>query len=425
MARILIVDNSPPVVQLLGAILKVEGHEVESVLDSGKAIDLLRKQAFDLLICEVGMSGVDGIQLLKQARAADPALAVIMLALHGSVQTAAESMKYGAYDYVVKPFRVEEMQLIVRRALAHRASESQAVAAADLLWLDRHLEDVVALSPSMVDVFKMAVRVAPTDATVLIFGEDGVGKETVARAIHTCSRRSGKPYQSVNCAAFPGSVIDDVIFAKDESAGPADLAPHVGVFESARGGTLFVDQIGELPLKVQEKLVRAIRDGEAAQKEMGGKGSEAFCVPRLLAAASGSLAPAVEAGRFLPELHARLCAITISIAPLRERRADILSLAAHFLKKAYAGGGRYTLAPDAQAAIEGYTWPGNVRELEHAIRHAIMFSQSAVITAGDLPPSIRNIAASSTARQVMGEDFRGEALKAFLKSKKSDYVSGR
>ncbi len=421
MARIILVDDEPTILSVLGTILKAEGHEVTPALGGDKALSLLKTQAFDLMLCDIRMTPVDGMEILRQSRGLCPSMGVIMLTAHGSVETAIGAMKFGAFDYVTKPFKVDELLITVQRALDFNRALAENETLKARLQTQYRLENIVAESAAMQSVCEMIRKVAPTDATILIYGESGTGKEIVAKAIHACSRRHDKPFLAVNCAALPEPLLESEMFGHVRGAFTGASANKPGLFEAASGGTIFLDEISSMPLSIQGKLLRVLQEKEVRKL---GSNENVSVDTRVLAATNTRLETLMKTGAFREDLYYRISVIPLEISPLRERREDIMPLAFHFLRKNSQGEGEpYSLAPDTRAAIESYTWPGNVRELENAISHALTFAKGRVITRDTLPAKLLTAVPEQAATLLIPtDDFRGRSLKAFLRAKEREYL---
>jgi DNA-binding NtrC family response regulator len=426
MARILLVDDEPSILNVLSTLLKQEGHEAIPIRGGEKAQDILRGENFDLMISDIRMSPVDGMQLLVQAHKEKPGMAVIMLTAYGSVETAVEAMKQGAFDYVTKPFKVDELLITVERALQYRNVLAENVQLKQQLESRYRFENIVAESPAMRKVCEMIERVAPTDTTVMILGESGTGKELVAKAIHAHSNRKNKNFLPINCAALPEPLLESEMFGHVKGAFTGATANKEGLFESAAGGTIFLDEIGTMPMSIQAKLLRVLQDRQV--RRVGGNDSVSVDV-RVLAATNERLERLIGDGRFREDLYYRLSVIPIEIPPLRERPEDIMPLVYHFMRR-FVGEGKDlpNIEPDAQVVIEKYQWPGNVRELENAMRHALTFAKENKVTRADLPAKIVTSAAAGPAVPGLSgvgkpEDFRGKSLKSFLRAKEKEFLS--
>jgi DNA-binding NtrC family response regulator len=425
MARILLVDDEPSILNVLSTLLKQEGHDAVPVRGGEKAMDILKTDHFDLMISDIRMVPVDGMELLKFARREKPSMAVIMLTAYGSVETAVEAMKEGAFDYVTKPFKVDELLITVERALRYHNVLKENVQLKAQLESRYRFDNIVAESPAMRKVCEMIERVAPTDTTVLILGESGVGKEVVAKAIHAQSSRRNKSFMPINCAALPEPLLESELFGHVKGAFTGATTSKEGLFEAAGGGTLFLDEIGTMPANLQAKLLRVLQDKQV--RKVGGTESIGVDV-RVLAATNDRLERLIAEGKFREDLYYRLSVIPIEIAPLRERPEDILPLVFHMMRKELGQDKEPpTLEPDAQLIMEKYPWPGNVRELENAIRHALTFAREGKITKDVLPAKmVGYVAAGGTGVGFgidRGEDYRGKSLKGFLRQKEKEYLA--
>ncbi|MBN1557307.1 MAG: sigma-54-dependent Fis family transcriptional regulator [Lentisphaerae bacterium] len=423
MPRILLVDDEPSILSVLSTLLKAEGYEVASALGGEKARELMRSERFDLMISDVRMSPVNGMDLLRLAHDELPAMPVIMLTAHGSVETAIEALKLGAFDYVTKPFKVDELLITVQRAIDYNRALVENEDLRAQLDARYHLENIVAKSAAMRNVCEMIKKVAPTDTTVLIYGESGTGKELVARAIHAYSPQRDKDFLAVNCAALPETLLESEMFGHVKGAFTGASADKVGLFEEANGSTIFLDEIGSMPLSIQGKLLRVLQ-----QKEIRRVGSNKTISinARVLAATNTDLEDMISRNQFREDLYYRLSVIPIEIKPLRERPEDILPLVYHVMRKDTPDAkSPPTLDPRVCGVLEAYAWPGNVRELENAIKHAMTFAHENRITLDVLPPKIAAApsappAATRTPHPAGVE--KGQSLKAFLRDKEREYL---
>ena len=422
MSRILLVDDEPSILSVLSTLLKAEGYEVQAALGGEKATDLLHAEAFDLMIADIRMSPVNGMELLKMAHDQCPAMSVIMLTAYGSVETAIEALKLGAFDYVTKPFKVDELLITVQRALEYNKALSENEDLRAQLTTRYRLENIVAESSSMQSVCEMIKRVAPTDTTVLIYGESGTGKELVAKAIHLHSNRKTKRFVAVNCAALPEPLLESEMFGHVKGSFTGASSDKVGLFEAANGGTILLDEIGSMPMAIQGKLLRVLQEREIRRV---GSNENIRIDTRVLAATNTRLEKLVKEGRCREDLYYRLSVIPIEIAPLRVRTEDIMPLVYHVLKKETAQGKQPpAIEPDVCALLESYAWPGNIRELENAIKHAMTFAQDNRITKDVLPPRIQNAPISEMQHPASSDvdADKCKSLKAFLRSKEKEYL---
>ena len=394
--RVLVAEDDRVARDLLCEILRGEGYEVDTVDDGMGAIE--RAQAgdgrYDLVVSDVRMERSGGFDVLAAFTAKAPATPVILITAFGDVTGAIEAIQRGAYDYVSKPFNIEELRLTVARALERRrlvATQKSAPSESKT-----HLQDIVGKSAVMLEVYKLVARVAASTATVLVEGESGTGKELVARAIHTHSPRAGAPFVPVNCTALTESLLESELFGHARGAFTGAVAAKRGLFEAANGGTMFLDEIGDMGPKMQAQLLRTLQDGEV--KPVGG--SEPIRVDvRLVCATNKDLDAEVKAGRFREDLYFRINVVSIALPPLRDRREDVPILVAHFLAKMARRERREaaTLSPEALKLLATYTWPGNVRELENAIERAVAVAKGNVVLPSDLPPEVGGGAGSAAA----------------------------
>jgi DNA-binding NtrC family response regulator len=403
MSQILIVEDDKVARELLDEILRREGHTVEALPSGDEAIGRAGKRDYDLVISDVRLgdsaSGFDVLAAFQQRAAETP---VILITAFGDVTGAMAAIQKGAYDYVSKPFNVGELTLTVSRALERtRLLEENRAARAREGDKPPHIESIVGASPAMLDVYKMVARVAPTMSSVLVVGESGTGKELVARAIHTHSPRANGPFVAVNCTALTESLLESELFGHAKGAFTGAVASKRGIFEEAQGGTVFLDEIGDVAAKMQAQLLRVLQEGEI--RRVGG--TEAIKVDvRVVAATNRELEDEVKAGRFREDLYFRINVVSIRLPPLRERPSDIPLLVDHFLAK-YAARERRSDAGVAQAAmalLQRYAWPGNVRELENVIERALALSKDGVILPSDLPPEIAHEAAAAASAATGG-----------------------
>jgi len=422
MPRLIIVDDEPSTLSVLTTLLKAEGYDVTSALGGEQARDLLRDEEYDLMLCDIRMSPINGMELLKIAHDQYPGMSVIMLTAYGSVKTAIEALRLGAFDYVTKPFKVDELIYTIQRAIEYNRAITENADLKAQLGTRYRLESIVAESESMKNVCEMVKKVAPTDATVLISGESGTGKEVVAKAIHACSRRQDRSFLPVNCAALPEPLLESEMFGHVKGAFTGASQNKEGLFEAASGGTILLDEIGSMPLSIQSKLLRVLQEREV--RRVGSNETRPIDA-RVLAATNEPLKKLMEEGKFREDLYYRLSVISIELEPLRSRKEDILPIAYHILRKETPDGAQPpALEPEVCAILEAYHWPGNVRELENAVKHAITFASSNRIGKDDLPPKIAAtpVVSSAEASATAGDGDRGKSLKAFLRAKEQEYL---
>ena len=419
MAKILIVDDEPRILLLMQGLLRANGYEVEAARDGNAALDIVRKGGVDITVTDLRMAPMDGMTLFREIKAIAPGMPVVLLTAYATVETAIEAMKGGVFDYLTKPFKVDDMIACLKRA---EASLSGSVAAAATVPADEpsryRFENLIASSPAMVSVCDMIQKVAPTAATVLINGESGTGKEVIAKTIHRNSTRASKPLVAVNCAAIPENLLESEMFGHVKGSFTGAVSDKEGLFKAANGGTLFLDEISSMPLILQGKLLRALQEHEI--RRVGGTKSIPVDV-RVIAASNTNLEEAVVKGTFRSDLYYRFAVITLDIPPLRKRVEDIAPLARHFIKMELPEAERLpAIAADALAALEAYEWPGNVRELENAVKHALTFRQEGQdITKDLLPPRIAEFKGST---QFAASASESASLKSFLKRKEKEYI---
>ncbi len=380
--RILVVDDEKLMREYLKELLEPE-YRVDTAASALDALKMLRDEVYDLVITDLRMPKMDGIELLKHVNDISPGTQVIVLTAYGSVESAVEAMKLGAYDYIGKPIQSpDEMELKIRRAI------ERGKLIRENLYLRRELEkklkyDIVGKSPKMQEVFEKIAAVAKSDITVLITGETGTGKELVARAIHENSHRKDGMFVPVNCGAIPENLLESELFGHEKGAFTGAYRREIGSFEMANGGTIFLDEIGEMSPHLQVKLLRVLQNGEFQRV---GSPKVLKTDARVIAATNADLQKAVEEGRFRQDLYYRLNVVNIKLPPLRERREDIPLLVHHFLNKY---GPDKEVAPETMKMLLSYDWPGNVRELENVIESGCVLSKTNLITPDDLPDYLR------------------------------------
>ncbi len=384
MARILIVDDEASVREMLGILMEKEGHAVSEAAGVVDARDLIDRDSFDLVLSDIRMPDGSGIDVLKAVRESDPETVTILLTAFATTETAIEAMKLGAYDYVTKPFNVEELKAKVRKGLETKQLRAENRGLKIAIEGGYGFRGIVGSSPAIQKVYEVIERVKDTRANVLITGESGTGKEVIARAIHSASRRSKGPFVAVNCGAIPGDLMESELFGHVRGAFTGAVAEKAGLFEQADGGTLFLDEVGELPLDLQVKLLRVIQD--RTFRRVGGTEDIRVDV-RIIAATNRDLARQVAIKSFREDLYYRLNVVPIHLPPLRERRDDIPHLAMHFLQKFAREIGRdiNTISREAMGILQSLPYPGNVRELENLIERAVALETSNVITPASLP----------------------------------------
>lgn len=369
--KILVADDEPSMREFLDILLKKEGYQVSLASNGEEVVRLAERDLFDLILLDIRMPKLDGISVLKKVKAFSPETIVIMITAFASADTAIQAMREGAYDYITKPFKVDEIRLIIRNALEKKHLQKENVLLKEAVKERFRFGNIIGQSPKMQALYDLLEKVAPTKTNVLITGESGTGKELVAKAIHYNSPRKDKPFVTLNCGAIPEALIESELFGHMKGAFTDAIATKKGLFEVADEGTLFLDEISELPLLMQVKLLRVLQDREF--KRVGGTEDIRVDV-RIIAATNKDLEEAVKVHRsFREDLYYRLNVIEVKLPPLRERKEDIRLLAEHFMKK-YSDelGKRITqIAPGALQALLEYDYPGNVRELQNIIERAV------------------------------------------------------
>ena len=386
-SRILVVDDEESIREFLEIMLKKEGYEVTLAEDGQKAKDLLSKKTFDMIISDLQMPHVTGIELLKHVKDSYPDTVFMLITAFGTTETAVEAMKMGAYDYLTKPFKIDEVRMNIQNALRSRNLEVENRSLKKELVKEYSFQNMVGNSPAMHSIFDMVKRVSQTPTNVLITGESGTGKEVVAKAIHYNGPLKDKPFVTVNCGAIPENLMESEMFGHKKGSFTGAVADKAGLFEVADGGTLFLDEVGELPLTIQVKLLRAIQ--ERVIRRVGSTDDMKVDV-RIIAATNRNLEEMVAKGGFRQDLFYRLNVINIKTPSLRERREDIPLLANHFLKKY---NDRLTknigaISTEAMEILKKYDYPGNVRELENLIERTVALEGGATILPESLPPMV-------------------------------------
>jgi two-component system NtrC family response regulator len=395
---VLVVDDEQAVRASLSAILKTSCNVLEA-RNGRQALEMLGAHPVDLVMLDQRMPGEEGLDVLLQIKAIDPTILVVLATAVREVKTAVEALKRGAYDYITKPFEVDDIVLLVQRALEKRMLEREVLCLRSELartGIDHggRLQGIIGRHPDVLRIHQLILQVAPMPTTVLITGESGTGKELVARAIHEQSPRSDKPFVAFNVAAFPDTLIDSELWGHEKGAFTGAHAARQGRFEAAQGGSLFLDEIGDLPLHLQVKLLRVLQEREI--ERLGSSRSIGVDV-RLLAATHRDLESAVRAGTFRDDLYYRINVVTVTVPPLRDRRADIPPLLEHFLMRLARDNSKPIrgLTAEARDALLRYDYPGNVRELENLIERAVVLTRDDVIGLGDLPLGVREPAVAA------------------------------
>ena len=378
--RVLVIDDEKDVAYSFQRVLAEEPVEVTGAPTGSEGLKQLRKQPADLVLLDVRIGEENGLEILRQIRKEHPRQLVIVMTAHGTAQTAIEAMKHGAFDYILKPFDVPELLALLRRALQTAASmeELTAVPAGKKTEADP-VPGLIGTSASMQRIYKLVGQVARSDASVLLVGESGTGKELIARAIYANSPRAARPYVAINCAAIPDTLLESELFGHERGAFTGALTQRIGKFERADGGTIFLDEIGDMPLALQAKLLRILQNGEF--QRLGGDQTLRTRV-RVIAATNKDLTEMVKAKTFREDLFYRLNVVMIPLPPLRERAEDVLPLAEYFLQRD-SKERRLKFSAAAKKALQSHRWPGNVRELENAVQRAVVCASADTLEPGD------------------------------------------
>ncbi|MFO7775641.1 MAG: sigma-54 dependent transcriptional regulator [Candidatus Hydrogenedentota bacterium] len=387
-AKILIAEDDATQREIIEDILSQDGHEVDAVESAPAALEAVEADFYHILLTDLRMPGMDGLELLRRVKGVQPDVEVIVMTAYASVSTAVTAMKEGATDYLAKPFDKEQLLVVVNKTLDRMELRQENRQLRELVTQASSLGNIIGESESMQAVFRIAQRAVPIDSTVLITGESGTGKELVARYIHFAGPRKEEPFIVVNCAAIPDTLVESELFGHEKGAFTGAEASRQGKFEVANSGTIFLDEIGDMRMESQAKLLRVVQDGVV--ERIGATQSRQVDV-RVIAATNQNLREKVAEGVFREDLYFRLEVLPIRMPPLRERARDLPLLIAHFREKLSQRLGRPApgFSPDAVAAMRAYAWPGNVRELENTLEQLFILSDSETITADDLPAKLQ------------------------------------
>jgi len=383
-AIILVVDDEKIVRESLRDWLVNAGYRVEVAESGEEALEIIRRKKVTVMLADLVMPGIDGIELMKEAGRINPRIITVIITAYGSIQTAISAIREGAYDYIEKPFCPEKVELLIKHLVAHQDLVDENISLRQKIE-DRYLfEGIIAKSPGMLRIFELIKTVAPTTATVMIFGRTGTGKEMVARAIHLQSPRRDKPFIAVSCASLPESLLESELLGHEKGSFTGAVERKKGKFEAADQGTLFLDEIGEINANTQIHLLRALEEKKITR--VGGN-EEIDVDVRVIAATNRDLRALVKQGGFREDLFYRLNVVSIQLPPLRERREDILPLAEHFLRKFSKDNDKAVrcFSPEVIEFIMNHSWPGNVRELENMIEHGVILAKNKEIRIADLP----------------------------------------
>jgi two-component system response regulator PilR (NtrC family) len=381
--KILIVEDEKSMREVLKILLEGENYLVMSAADGLEGISYIDKDIFDLVITDVKMPRIDGLELLRKTKEIAPDTLVIMITAFGTTESAIEAMKLGAYDYINKPFKIDEIRLIVKKAIEKKRLREEILLLREKVKTSYALENIIGKSPKMQELFTVIPRIAQSNSNVLIIGESGSGKELVAAAMHNLSYRREKNFVTINCAAFPEGLLESELFGHMKGAFTGAIYNKQGLFEIADGGSVLLDEVGEMPVNLQAKLLRVIEGGTF--RRVGGTNDIKVDI-RVISATNKDIKEEIASGRFREDLYYRLNVVPIIIPPLRERKEDIPLLIDHFLRKTSSNSKRVT--PETMRLLMDYSWKGNVRELENIVERIGLFADKEEITPADLPAEI-------------------------------------
>ncbi|MGA0162993.1 MAG: sigma-54-dependent transcriptional regulator [Bdellovibrionota bacterium] len=387
--KVLIVDDESGMRHMLSVLLEREGYDIETAENGQEGLNKIKSEDYDLVLCDIRMPEMDGLSFLERAKSVSRNVPVIMMSAFGNVDTAIEAMKKGAYDYVSKPFKADEILLRLQRLTKQESLVHENENLKRVLHQQTSFNNIVARSPKMLDIFDTIRKISEYKTTVLITGESGSGKELIAQAIHFNSPRANKPFVAINCSAIPETLLESELFGYMKGSFTGANKDKKGLFEEASGGTLFLDEVGDLPVPLQVKLLRAIQEEEIRRV---GSSTTIKVDVRLITATLKNLGEEIKKGTFREDLYYRLNVLPIHLPPLRERKEDIPLLAEHFIKRFNTEMGKNveTISPECLQALGDYSWPGNVRELENMVERALVLENSKILNFESLPDVIRN-----------------------------------
>ncbi len=431
LGNILLVEDDKNQREIIKTILAKEGFYVEDAGTGKKALEILKANSFDVVLTDLRLPDLDGTYILKEVKNQNTPCQVVIITAFGSIPSAVEATKMGAFYYLEKPFEKDQLLIVIKNAMNQVKLLKDNIMLKDQLFDRFHLDNIIGVHKRMEDLFKIVRRVAPTNSTVIIYGESGTGKELFAKSIHYNSPRKNKPFFAINCAAIPETLLESELFGYEKGAFTGALTRHTGLFEQANGSTLFLDEIGDLTLGTQAKLLRAIQEKEI--RRLGGKETIRLDV-RIIAATNKRLDEEIKKGNFREDLYYRLNVIAFSIPPLRERATDIPLLIEHFLKRINeVHGVKKTVSNEALKLLMGYSWPGNVRQLESIIERAFIMCEGDVIDVEHIPEEVNQDTLKNIPEQINipdeGIDFetieKELIKKAYLKAEGKVSVAAR
>jgi DNA-binding NtrC family response regulator len=421
MAKIVVIDDEPAMVEVIVTLCREKGHQVFPFNSASKAVEQLDSIAPQVVIADIKMETMTGFDVLRHVREHHRQTAVILITAYGTVETAVEAMKMGAYDYVTKPFKIDELQLTVQRALDYQAALRENVYLRKELKNRYRFENIIGTSGKMQSVYNLISKVADTDSTVLIVGESGTGKELVARGLHFNSNRQHHPFVAINCSALPENLLESELFGHKKGSFTGAIVDKRGLFEEANLGTIFLDEVNSMAPALQTKLLRVLQEREV--RRVGDNKSSPVNV-RVVGATNEALLPKLKDGTFREDLYYRLAVIPIELPALRERLEDVPLLVNHFLQKQASATGGEPKKIDAEAVdiLCHYNYPGNVRELENAIERAWALCENDLILSSDLPPHIVSHAKGDKQDQVLASMPVGQSLDDFVQQQERNYI---
>ncbi|MDQ2867734.1 MAG: sigma-54 dependent transcriptional regulator [Verrucomicrobiota bacterium] len=421
MAKIVIIDDEPAMVEVIVTLCREKGHQAFPFNSAPKAVEQLNTIEPHVVIADIRMETMTGFDVLRHVREHHRQTAVILITAYASVETAVEAMKMGAYDYVTKPFKIDELQMTVQRALDYQAALRENVYLRKELKNKYKFENIIGTSGKMQLVYSLINKVADTDSTVLIIGESGTGKELVARGLHFNSNRQHHPFVAINCSALPENLLESELFGHKKGSFTGAVSDKRGLFEEANLGTIFLDEVNSMAPQLQTKLLRVLQEREV--RRVGDNKSSPVNV-RVVGATNEALLPKLKDGTFREDLYYRLAVIPVEIPPLRDRLEDVPLLVNHFLQKqaSAAGGEAKKIDPKAVEILCLYDYPGNVRELENAIERACALCENELILTTDLPPNIIEHASGEKTQKARASMPVGDSLENFIAQQERDYI---